>query len=77
MHIVPLKHVSSSASKMQHQRHSSERGDTSEAMPESTDFLSVQDAAKIVRDPIEDTQASQEIELVVWQRISGFVSKLC
>ncbi|KAI0935983.1 hypothetical protein AcV5_004245 [Taiwanofungus camphoratus] len=36
------------------------------------DFITVQDALKLVRDPLLDTQASEEVERTTWRRISGY-----
>jgi hypothetical protein len=43
--------------------------------PESDDlFLAVDDALRYLRDPQTTTQASTEIEICLWKRISGFVT---
>ena len=48
---------------------SDDEGDTID-QPEDEDFLNVQDAIRLVRDPLTDTFAPSEVQAAVWGRIS-------
>ena len=40
---------------------------------ENDDFITAVDAVKLVRDPLVDTLAPQNVQDIVWKRISGYV----
>ena len=71
---MPLSHVSAPSAKRASRGYrrpgdSDDEGDTV-GEPTSEDFLTAQDAIKLVRDPAAGTRASTEIEAAVWHRVS-------
>ncbi|PCH33386.1 SGT1-domain-containing protein [Wolfiporia cocos MD-104 SS10] len=76
LHLIPLSHVSSPSSKPRRRRYpgareSDDEGDIAGDVQDE-DYISVQDALRIVRDPLVDTLAPSQVEETVWQRISRY-----
>ena len=44
--------------------------DDDEDMSVTEEFLNVSDALNLVRDPLADTQAPEDVEQTVWERIA-------
>ncbi|EJF66458.1 hypothetical protein DICSQDRAFT_176292 [Dichomitus squalens LYAD-421 SS1] len=75
LHLVPLSHVSPPSSKTRRKYVPYGDDDTENQMDESEenhDFITAADAVKLVRDPLVDTLAPQNVQDVVWKRISGY-----
>lgn len=74
MHLIPLAHISPTSAKEQYRRQNSTRyADGEEGdLEDLDDFISSQDAIKVLRDPLEKTQVSDAVEAAVWQRISEY-----
>lgn len=74
---MPLSHASPPSRKRRRRRlpggrDSDDEGDTI-GQDDDDDWLAIQDALLLVRNPNEKTQAPLEVEKLVWQRISGYV----
>lgn len=74
MHLVPLSHVSSAAAKEQYRRRTAKRknDEDDEQADDLDEFISAQDAVKLLHDSLEKTQAPNAVERAVWNRISGY-----
>ncbi|EMD41652.1 hypothetical protein CERSUDRAFT_90221 [Gelatoporia subvermispora B] len=76
LHLIPLSHVSAPSSKSHKKRYpgakdSDNEGDITNVI-EDDDFITVEDAVKLVRDPLVDTLAPPDVEKAVLNRISGY-----
>ncbi|KZT06347.1 uncharacterized protein LAESUDRAFT_679939 [Laetiporus sulphureus 93-53] len=76
LHLIPLSYVSAPSSKPRRRRYpgakdSDEEGDMTQ-IDDDEDYITVQDAIKLVRDPLVDTFAPAEVEQTVWTRLSGY-----
>ncbi|TFY65920.1 hypothetical protein EVG20_g5167 [Dentipellis fragilis] len=79
LHLIPLSHISPPSSQKSRRvlpggQESDNEGDPSK--DDSEGFLSVQDALKLLRDPVVDMTAPSSVEKAVWQRISGYPETL-
>ena len=74
MHLIPLAYVSPADAKAQYRRRNSAYQGEGEDGPSDDleDFISTQDAIKLLRDPSVDTRVSKPIENAVLERISGY-----
>ncbi|KAI0702453.1 SGT1 protein-domain-containing protein [Cytidiella melzeri] len=74
MHLISVSHISSASAKEQYRLRSAGRlGEGEDEDTEShNDFISVQDAIRLLRDPLEKTRVSDEVATAVWQRISKY-----
>ncbi|TBU34976.1 SGT1 protein-domain-containing protein [Dichomitus squalens] len=75
LHLVPLSHVSPPSSKTRRKYVPYGDDDNENQIDESEenhDFITAADAVKLVRDPLVDTLAPQNVQDVVWKRISGY-----
>ncbi|GBE78093.1 hypothetical protein SCP_0109750 [Sparassis crispa] len=75
LHIVPLSHVSAPSSKPRRSRYRGVKeteDDDNITEDETEDFIAVQDALKLVIDPLTDTLAPSQVETAVWSRIFGY-----
>ncbi|KAI0076274.1 SGT1-domain-containing protein [Panus rudis PR-1116 ss-1] len=72
LHLVPLSQISPPSSRPAKRKYPGVRDE--EGIDEANDdeWISVPDAIKVVRDPLIDTLASQEVENDVWKRIRGY-----
>ncbi|RPD81718.1 SGT1-domain-containing protein [Lentinus tigrinus ALCF2SS1-7] len=75
IHLVPLSHVSPPSSKSRRRKYIT-RGDSDDEdnleNEEDAEFITATDAVRLVRDPMIDTAAPQNVQDVVWKRISGY-----
>ncbi|KAI1797621.1 SGT1 protein-domain-containing protein [Ganoderma leucocontextum] len=76
LHLVPLSHISSPSSKTRRRKYVSRQdNDDEDNIAEDQDndeFITAVDAVKLVREPLADTLAPQNVQDVVWKRISGY-----
>ncbi|KAI0724281.1 SGT1 protein-domain-containing protein [Cerioporus squamosus] len=75
LHLVPLSHVSPPSSKPRRRKYIPHRESDDEDKLENEeegDFITATDAVRLVRDPLMDTAAPQNVQDVVWKRISGY-----
>lgn len=70
IHLIDLSHVSP-PSKIPRKRRVD--GDSDDERDAVEDFLAVEDALKVLRDPLVDTAAPNGVKEITWQRISRFV----
>ncbi|OCH96667.1 SGT1-domain-containing protein [Obba rivulosa] len=76
LHLIPLSHVSASSSKPHRKKYpgakdSDDEGGIDNANDEE-DYITAQDAVKLVRDPLINTLAPPEVQEAVWKRICGY-----
>ncbi|TFK89759.1 SGT1-domain-containing protein [Polyporus arcularius HHB13444] len=75
LHLIPLSHVSPPSSKSRRRKYIP-RGESDEEdnmeNDEDSDFITAADAVRLVRDPLVDTAAPNNVQDVVWKRISGY-----
>ncbi|RPD63222.1 SGT1-domain-containing protein [Lentinus tigrinus ALCF2SS1-6] len=75
IHLVPLSHVSPPSSKSRRRKYIT-RGDSDDEdnleNEEDAEFITATDAVRLVRDPMIVTAAPQNVQDVVWKRISGY-----
>ncbi|KAL0578022.1 hypothetical protein V5O48_003972 [Marasmius crinis-equi] len=69
LHLIDLIHVSASSKIPRRERPSPDSDDEND---EVEDFLAVDDALKLLRDPLTDTSAPSAVKNTVWQRISQY-----
>ncbi|RDB28943.1 Protein ecdysoneless [Hypsizygus marmoreus] len=77
LHLVPISHISPPSRKRRHRRlpASNEDDDADDENindEDSDDFITAEDAVKLVRDPSVNTFAPPAVEKIVWRRISGY-----
>ncbi|KIJ45573.1 hypothetical protein M422DRAFT_166272 [Sphaerobolus stellatus SS14] len=81
LHIVPLQFVSAPSTKRERRRTHDFGGDSDNEFDESggadnmdmeSDYISYEDAVKIVRNPKVDTLAPKEVEKAAFRRIEGY-----
>jgi hypothetical protein len=70
MHLIPLAHVSPANAREQYRRRTAGLRGKEDEEDDLDDFISAQDAIKLLRDPLEDNSVSVTVEGAVWQRIS-------
>ncbi|KAF8624765.1 hypothetical protein AX15_005659 [Amanita polypyramis BW_CC] len=78
LHLVPLSHLSPPSRRVHRRKlpgllESDSEGPSDE---DDSEWLSTNDAVKLVRDSIYDTFAPSIVEKLVWQRISGYPAAL-
>ncbi|KAJ8084332.1 hypothetical protein PM082_003101 [Marasmius tenuissimus] len=71
LHLIDLTHVSA-PSKVHRKRRIAQHSDDEDE--DAEDVLVVEDALKLLRDPILDTSAPPAVRSIVWQRISQYPS---
>ncbi|KAI0029146.1 SGT1 protein-domain-containing protein [Vararia minispora EC-137] len=83
LQLIPLKHFSPSSTRRRRRRALADDADGDEldsgnvVNPEKADdWLSVQDALRLVRDPVEDTKAPPAVDEIVWERIKRYPAAL-
>lgn len=71
LHLIPLSHISPPSRQRRRRRLPGAPDSDDDVDIHHEDFISVQDAIKLVRDPSVETLAPAEVENLVWHRISG------
>ncbi|KAI8995380.1 SGT1-domain-containing protein [Trametes punicea] len=76
LHLIPLSHISAPSTRNRRRRylphHSAEDEEQLDENGIGDDFIIATDAVKLVRDPLVETTAPENVEQVVWNRISGY-----
>ncbi|KAJ3822271.1 SGT1 protein-domain-containing protein [Lentinula raphanica] len=75
LHLIDISYISPPSRKPRRSENFSRGSDDEDDgsfHEESEDYLAVEDALKLIRDPSVDTIADPAIEQVVWNRISGY-----
>ncbi|KAK0208455.1 SGT1 protein-domain-containing protein [Desarmillaria ectypa] len=76
LHLIPLSHVSPPSRKRRRQKTMVSKDNDEEGYAaqeeDEDDFIALEDALKLVRDPSVDTRASIATENLVWDRISQY-----
>ncbi|CDO70264.1 hypothetical protein BN946_scf184942.g64 [Trametes cinnabarina] len=74
LHLVPLSHISAPSARNRRRRYLPHQSEEEEEQPEDDgdDFILATDAVKLVRDPLVETTAPENVERVVWKRIAGY-----
>ncbi|KAK0465270.1 SGT1 protein-domain-containing protein [Desarmillaria tabescens] len=78
LHLIPLSHVSPPSRKRRRRKISASKDNDEndyvarDEDADEDDFIDVEDALKLVRDPSVDTRASMAVENLVWDRISQY-----
>ncbi|KAH9922003.1 SGT1 protein-domain-containing protein [Epithele typhae] len=74
LHLVPLSHVSPPSGKTRRKKYDS-REDSDEENGvdgKESDSITAADAIRLVRDPLVDTFAPENVQAAVWKRIAGY-----
>ncbi|KAH8100452.1 SGT1 protein-domain-containing protein [Cristinia sonorae] len=74
LHLIPISHVSAPSSEPPRRRQFKGDSDDEDGLDysDNEDYLSVEDAIKLVRNPNVNTQASREVETAVEKKIYGY-----
>ncbi|KAG7450218.1 uncharacterized protein BT62DRAFT_1072326 [Guyanagaster necrorhizus] len=76
LHLIPLSHVSPPSRQRRRRKMSvskdNDEDDCATQDGDEDDFIVVEDALKLVRDPFVDTRASTAVENIVWDRIPQY-----
>jgi len=73
LHLIPLTHISPPSRKRQRRKlPGAADSDNEDAdIGDDDSFIAIEDAVKLVRDPLISTLAPEDVERLVWERIAG------
>ncbi|KAI9066682.1 SGT1-domain-containing protein [Trametes sanguinea] len=74
LHLIPLSHVSAPSARNRRRRYLPHQSEEEEEQLENEEeeYILATDAVKLVRDPLVETTAPENVEQTVWKRISGY-----
>ncbi|KAG8946272.1 hypothetical protein FRC00_009695, partial [Tulasnella sp. 408] len=79
LHLIPLEHISPPSASSKNSRRKLPRhedADTERDAPDEADFITIEHAVRLIRDPDIDTKASENIQAAIRRRTRGYPETL-